>query len=80
MGPHEGMYRGAIASEKNDPQFTRTEDPSIAAQATQHTNDREPINTPSRVHGYRYALTKLRQNENQYFRLTLSGTLGYPSA
>jgi hypothetical protein len=34
MGPHEGMYRGAIASEKNDPQFTRTEDPSIPDQAT----------------------------------------------
>ena len=33
MGPHEGMYRGAIANEKNDPQLTRYKDPFIADNA-----------------------------------------------
>lgn len=27
MGPHEGMYRGAIANEKNDLQLARLKDP-----------------------------------------------------
>jgi hypothetical protein len=42
------MYRGAIANEKNDPQFTRPQDPSITGssetpslKANQQTNEKD---------------------------------------
>jgi len=37
MGPHEGMYRGAIAYEKNDPQLTRTK------PSSQHNERKQPL-------------------------------------
>ena len=62
MGPHEGMYRGAIASEKNDPQFTRTEDSTITFEhrTERQTNIQEDT---ERVLGYRFAPIKSNKQE-----------------
>lgn len=65
MGPHEGMYRGAIANEKNDLQLARLKDPFITDRHSDTRLPYAPHHAPEQVQSYRSRHTASKTQEKQ---------------